>query len=606
MKEKITFEAYLENVMSPQLKKIEADGKKAFASIDYEIAKVDNRMGSLDNTVMKVARNIGGLVAGFAAGAGIARWGSIITETTAKYQTFEAVLTNTLGNSGAAREAFSQIEKFASRTPFQIDELTDSYVRLTNQGFQPTMQQMTKLGDLASSKGKSFTQLTEALIDAEVGEFERLKEFGIRAQKEGDKVTFTFKGQKQQVDFTAESIRAYVLGLGSAAGVSGAMAKISETTGGKISNLKDSFDKLNANIGERYKKEIDAAIESTGRFVSILNDWVEIPVSEKMEDERREANLLASRIMDLNTPEEERLRLLQKLKEINPDIVNGIDEQNISLDKLRTNLVSYNSELMKSITVQQAKEQYEKASRKERNQADDFAKAQVYALTSAFGVSAALEGSDSELAKFTTAFINNDAEMIAKYSGAISGTPALQKQIDKLNKLSGIEREAEQISVIDALFRQIDLNRKAIITNPVDEVSFLKALSEFSNRDQIQLNNKTLSVLKRANITELARTNYEKIAQIMGVDINQSSLEGSSSGTIGGSGSGTDPVSSALGSVSGDNRQMKNITINIDKLGGVENIRISKENEEEDINAFLDKLRIGLMQVVNDVNILAN
>jgi len=123
-------------------------------------------------------------------------------------------------------------------------ELTSAFVKLTNQGFKPSTVELRKLGDLASSTGKSFDQLTEAIIDAQTGEFERLKDFGIRASKEGDKVTFTFKEVKKQVDFTASSIREYLLGLGDLEGVSGAAAVISETLGGKINNLGDSFDKL--------------------------------------------------------------------------------------------------------------------------------------------------------------------------------------------------------------------------------------------------------------------------------------------------------------------------------------------------------------------------
>ena len=177
-------------------------------------------------------------------------FGKQIIETTAKFQKFEAVLTNTLGSNSEAKKALHEITDFAAKTPFQVDELTESFVKLVNQGFKPTFNQMTSLGDIAASQGKSFDQLTEAIIDAQTGEFERLKEFGIRASKEGDKVTFTFKGVKQQVDFTAESIRGYILSLGEANGISGSMAAISETLGGKISNLQDSFDQFKLALGE--------------------------------------------------------------------------------------------------------------------------------------------------------------------------------------------------------------------------------------------------------------------------------------------------------------------------------------------------------------------
>ena len=150
-----------------------------------ETDKVHNKV----NAVNSAMSTVGGLVAGIS----LVALGKEIVDTLAKFEKFEAVLTTTLGNNSAAQSAMQQITTFAAKTPFEVDGLTDSFVRLANQGFVPTMDEMTKLGDLASSKGKDMTQLSEALIDAQVGEFERLKEFGIRASKQGDQVSFTFK-----------------------------------------------------------------------------------------------------------------------------------------------------------------------------------------------------------------------------------------------------------------------------------------------------------------------------------------------------------------------------------------------------------------------------
>jgi hypothetical protein len=179
----------------------------------------------------------------------------------AEFQRYEAVLSNTLGSSLKAQVALKDLTKIASETPFAVNTLTDAYVRLANQGFIPTRKEILKLGDLASSTGKDFLQLTEAIIDAQVGEFERLKEFGIRASKSGDQVKFTFKGVETQVENSEEAIRGYILALGDAAGVSGAMAKISETTGGKLSNLGDNVTGLFKAIGDSDGGLISAVLD---------------------------------------------------------------------------------------------------------------------------------------------------------------------------------------------------------------------------------------------------------------------------------------------------------------------------------------------------------
>jgi hypothetical protein len=242
-------------VVSNLTVKIGAD----IAGLQAELNKANGQL----KTFSKSMTNIGTAIAGAFTVSALADFGKAIFNTTAKFQKFEAVLTNTLGDNSAAKAAMAQITEFAAKTPYGVDELTASFVKLANQGFIPTIKEMTSLGDLAASQGKSFDQLTEAIIDAQTGEFERLKEFGIRASKEGDKVSFTFKGVKQQVDFTNDSIREYILSLGNVQGVSGGMEAQSKTLGGGLSNLEDSFEQLKLAIGE--------AAESGGLFSMALD-----------------------------------------------------------------------------------------------------------------------------------------------------------------------------------------------------------------------------------------------------------------------------------------------------------------------------------------------
>lgn len=229
-----------------------------------ENQKLEKSFGSLGQFATGA---LAGIAAGFSAGA-VVNFGKAVLDTTATFQKFGAVLSNTLGSESDAQLALAQITKFASETPFAVDELTNAFVKLANQGFRPTIQELTALGDLAASTGKNFDQLAEAVLDAQVGEFERLKEFGIRAKVAGDNVTFTFKGVETQVKNTDDAIRGYVLSLGDAEGVSGSMAKISETVGGKISNLGDNVTQLRLAIGNRSEGVFATSIEWLSTFAS--------------------------------------------------------------------------------------------------------------------------------------------------------------------------------------------------------------------------------------------------------------------------------------------------------------------------------------------------
>jgi hypothetical protein len=263
--------------LNTALGKTETEAKQAGTAGSTAMNKTADSTQKATKEVTTFNAKLKEIAIGAAAFAGInfgidsvKQLGSSVIAITSQFQKFKAVLTNTLGSEGAALNSLQLIQDFAAKTPFSVAELTDSFVKLVNSGFKPTEKELTSLGDLAASKGKQLDQLTEAIIDSQTGEFERLKEFGVKASKEGDKVTFTFKGIKTQVDFTQKSIEKYILGLGNLKGVSGSMSAISQTLGGRISNLGDTFDSLLLKLGDAFLPVINVVID----ILSDLAGWV--------------------------------------------------------------------------------------------------------------------------------------------------------------------------------------------------------------------------------------------------------------------------------------------------------------------------------------------
>jgi hypothetical protein len=260
--------------MAQNIEKLIVEVGAEIKDLKKKVKQINSEIGSVDKSVKKNADSWGTLQKGIGLAMAVTpviAFGKSIVNTIAEFQKMEAVLTTTLGSSSAAAQSMQMITDFASKTPFQVKELTDSFVKLANQGFKPTRDEMGKLGDLAASTGKSFDQLAEGIIDAQVGEFERLKEFGIRASKQGDKVAFTFKGVKTEVDNTEDSIRNYITGLGEAEGVSGSMAAISETLGGKFSNLQDSYDQFALSLDNNngiITKSVTAVVDVLGEVLN--------------------------------------------------------------------------------------------------------------------------------------------------------------------------------------------------------------------------------------------------------------------------------------------------------------------------------------------------
>ncbi|MFZ4548943.1 MAG: tape measure protein, partial [Bacteroidales bacterium] len=223
----------------------------------------------INNTFANIAK---GAAAAFTFDAAL-NFRSKLIEVRGEFQKYEAVLTNSMGSQKDASAAMQMLTDIASKTPFQLDSLTGSYVKLVNQGFIPTREEIVKLGDLASSTGKGFDQLAEAILDAQTGQFERLKEFGIKASASGDQVSFSFKGVTTTVANSSEEIRKYMLSLGEMKGVQGSMDAISKTLVGQMSNLEDSITAMFNSIGQSSEGFLSDSIAAT-KF--LVDNYAEI------------------------------------------------------------------------------------------------------------------------------------------------------------------------------------------------------------------------------------------------------------------------------------------------------------------------------------------
>lgn len=373
-----------------------------------------------------------------------------VIETRGEFERYEAVLKNSLGSSNAAELAMQQIQEIASKTPFSVSELTSSYVKLVNQGFKPTTAEIIKLGDVAASQGKSFDQLTEAIIDAQTGEFERLKEFGIRAQKEGNKVNFTFKEQKTQIDFTNDSIRNYILSLGDLEGVSGNMAAISETLNGKVSNLGDSWDRLLNAIGKSNSNIVKSALNGISDFLNnvaqneeVLNELERLfgtssqamaqvygPLISGLQDYRTNVNTTAKSVQDYNTA-------ILKLTEAKNNLSGPVT-------KVRRETRIYNDAINK---LAQDKKDYIDTLDKEKKKEEEATKAKLAAAEAAKKKVSAYDELNSNIAKYTKFLLD---ELTLKHK--INMTDVTNLNLAKERKAQ-IDQELEDLRLLDIIRR---------------------------------------------------------------------------------------------------------------------------------------------------------
>ena len=182
---------------------------------------------------------------------GFAKVVSGIVTTSAKFESLRASLKTVTGSLDGARVAMSQIEKFTATTPFQLDEVANSFIILKRMGIDTTAESLKAFGNIAAANGKSFEQLSEAVADAMTGEFERLKEFGIKVKQENGKFIASMGSTQLSVSNSAEELVNSLKSLGEEGGAyASGLADQAATMGGKFSNLQDNLASFAKGIGE--------------------------------------------------------------------------------------------------------------------------------------------------------------------------------------------------------------------------------------------------------------------------------------------------------------------------------------------------------------------
>jgi len=246
---------------------------------DVEVTMTGDARGL--NSAMKSARkstdgmkkSTAGLTKAMGALAGVFGVGMIakgIFEVNRESQKLMASLKTLTGSTKNAAVAFRFIEEVAQRLPETVADVGNAFKKMTALGLEPSSAALISYGNTAAAMGKSLDQMIEAVADAATGEFERLKEFGIKASAQGDNITFTFQGIATTVKKNAADISTYLQSIGDVQ-FAGAAADQMATIDGALSNMGDSFAGVARAIGEAG---LNALIIGMAKFAGRLAEKI--------------------------------------------------------------------------------------------------------------------------------------------------------------------------------------------------------------------------------------------------------------------------------------------------------------------------------------------
>lgn len=169
------------------LKALNLESKKAL----YNLKRIGIQGVKAINTVIRRAAKLGATMAA-AAGAFAIKTG--LSEAM-DLEGYKLQLETATKSTKKASKIMSYAIDLANRTPFEGGQLVEGAAKFEAMGMS-AKKWLTLAGDMAAATNKDFDQATEALIDAQTGELERLKEFGIKKQAIVDKANEMFKNHE--------------------------------------------------------------------------------------------------------------------------------------------------------------------------------------------------------------------------------------------------------------------------------------------------------------------------------------------------------------------------------------------------------------------------
>ena len=247
----------------------EGEARRFQQDMDRAARSTQGFMDKIGRFAAVAGAALGGLAIGNKLGGLI----SDITRVGAEFENYTNTLETLEGSQKAAKRSFDWIGRFADENSKAIDEATEAYIKMKAYGLDPATGSLKSIGDTASAMGKTMMEGVEALADAATGEFERLKEFGVRASVEGDRVTFLWSENGKQITKTVNKNATEIIGF---------MTEYGKRFDGQMEKQGKSWDGLTlrmANHWTRFLKAIsdagyyDDAKRRLGEVADKMQEW---------------------------------------------------------------------------------------------------------------------------------------------------------------------------------------------------------------------------------------------------------------------------------------------------------------------------------------------
>jgi TP901 family phage tail tape measure protein len=306
--------------------------------------------------------------AAIVAGAAVRGFGLDASETQRVVDVMAVAFTSSALDIEKFQTSMTKVAPIAKSAGFSIEDTTAIMAQLSDSGIEASIAGtslrniLLKMQDPNSDLVKSFGTTIHSL-DQLIPALTKFTEEGGSLADIMEVVDLRQAAAFEQMITSRERTVALRDELNKARGAAEAMADIvGDNLEGAFKRLNSAISGLLINLTETFiGKSYQNFIDGLANIINLFSDLVDVPVSESLEKQRIELNILVGRLTDVNIQEEERNRIIGELNVKYPDFLKNIDTEKTTTAQLRDRLREVNGDLKNRILLQRESERVQKA-----------------------------------------------------------------------------------------------------------------------------------------------------------------------------------------------------------------------------------------------------
>ena len=307
--------------------------------------KAKDDIDKLDQSQKKLGISAGTLKKGLGiAGIAIAALGTKAISTAAQFETLRTRLNTMYGSISRGTKAFQTFNKVAATTPFAVKDVVTAGASLKAFGMdaEDTIKQVA---DLAAFMGTDIVDAANAMGRAfagGAGAADVLRDKGIL------QLIKDMKGLDDLTKLTLPEFRTALTDALSdpAIGIAGSTDALAETFEGNFSNMMDAVDRLAAKMGDKLLPATRGLVQGITAMLNTMiggEDATQAQITQ-LKAEEHQIRILASSIMNLDLPQEERIKKIRALQKEYPDFLANMKAEEVTNNDIARSLSSLNQE----------------------------------------------------------------------------------------------------------------------------------------------------------------------------------------------------------------------------------------------------------------------